>query len=207
MKIFCLGLSKTGTNSLTNALNLLGFSAVHWHYTKKVFGYNENGINIDFDKFIGHDAFLDTPIARIYQELDRRFPGSKFILTVRDDLKWAESFRNQFEKGIVDDFEAHLHRDLYGTDSYDHEMCIAAYNNHTSMAKAYFEGRENDFLIMNITEGDGWESLCKFLDITIPDTEFPFRYKKQERDLDYRIKKLIRNPLKIPEYIMSRIKK
>jgi hypothetical protein len=75
------------------------------------------------------------------------------------------------------------------------------------MAKAYFEGRENDFLIMNITEGDGWESLCKFLDITIPDTEFPFRYKKQERDLDYRIKKLIRNPLKIPEYIMSRIKK
>ena len=207
MKIFCLGLSKTGTNSLTDALNILGYRAVHWHYTKKVFSYNKDEIVIHDDKFIGYDAFSDTPIARIYIELDKKYPGSKFILTLRDELKWAESFRNQFEGGISDDFEAHLHRDLYGTDSYDRNLCISAFRNHTSRVKEYFKGREGDLLIMNITEGDGWEKLCEFLGKKMPDKEFPVKYQKKERDLDYRLRKLIRNPFKIPEYIKSRIKK
>ena len=207
MKIFCLGLSKTGTNSLTNALNILGFRAVHWHYTKKVFSYDGNSIVIHEDKFTDYDAFSDTPIARIYPELDRMFPGSKFILTLRDELKWVESFRNQFEKGIPDEFEAHLHRDLYGTDSFDRELCLEAFQNHTSKVNDYFKDRENDLLVMNITEGDGWDKLCEFLGKEIPEIEFPVRYQKKERDLDYRLRKLIRNPFKIPEYIISRIKK
>jgi hypothetical protein len=207
MKIFCLGLSKTGTNSLTSALNILGFRAVHWHYTRKVFDYHDDGIKIHYDKFIDYDAFADTPIARIYPELDKRFPGSKFILTIRDGSKWAESFRSQFENGISDEFEARLHMDLYGTDSYDHDLCVAAFDKHTRNIKQYFEGREEDLLIINLTEGDGWEKLCKFLGKAVPDVEFPVRYKKQERDLNYRLRKLIRGPQKIPEYIMNRIRR
>ena len=30
MKVFCIGLSKTGTRSLHDALQLLGFRSVHW---------------------------------------------------------------------------------------------------------------------------------------------------------------------------------
>jgi len=206
MKIFCIGLSKTGTNSLTSALNILGFKAVHWHYTRKVFDYHDGGIKIHFDKFLDYDAFADTPIARIYPELDKRFPDSKFILTIRDGSKWVESFRSQFENGVSDEFEARLHMDLYGTDSFDHDLCLAAFEKHTNKVKQYFEGREEDLLIINLTEGDGWGKLCKFLGKPVPDVEFPVRYRKQERNLNYRLRKLIRNPNKIPEYIMSRIR-
>jgi len=206
MKIFGLGLSKTGTSSLTSALNLLGFKAVHWHYTKKVFDYEDDDIKIYYDKFMDYDAFSDTPIARIYQQLDERFPGSKFILTIRDREKWMESFRSQFEKGLSNKFEAKLHMDLYGTDSYDHDLCLAAFDEHTRNVKQYFEGRESDLLIINITEDDGWENLCQFLDKSVPDVEFPLRYQKHERDLGFRLLRLIRNPHKIPEYIMRRIR-
>ena len=206
MKIFCIGLSKTGTNSLTGALDILGYRAVHWHYTRNVFVYRNGGIEIDYDKFADHDAFADTPIARIYPELDRRFPGSRFILTVRDGARWLESFRSQFENGVSDEFEARLHLDLYGTDSYDPELCMAAFDRHTESVRKYFEGREQDLLILNVTEGDGWDKLCPFLGKPVPEVEFPVRYKKQERDLNYRLRKLIRDPRRIPEYILNRIR-
>jgi hypothetical protein len=206
MKIFCIGLSKTGTTSLASALEILGFKAKHWHYTKKVFDYTDDGIKIYFDKFSRYDAFADTPIARIYPELDRHFPGSKFILTVRDEERWAESFRSQFERGLPGRFDARLHMDLYGTDSYDHDLCVAAFRRHTEEVKRYFAGREQDLLIINLTDGDGWGKLCGFLGRPVPEVEFPVRYKKQERSLSYRLRKLVRQPYRIPVYVMNRIR-
>jgi len=34
-KVFCLGLSKTGTSSLSEALNLLGIRTVHYPHERK----------------------------------------------------------------------------------------------------------------------------------------------------------------------------
>ena len=92
-------------------------------------------------------------------------------------------------------------------DSYNFELCTTAFKNHTVNVKKYFEERKDDLLILNVTEGDGWEKLCYFLGKEIPDEEFPIKYQKKERELGYRLRKLIRNPLKIPEYIMNRIRK
>lgn len=207
MKIFCLGLSKTGTSSLASALNILGLKAAHWHYTRTMFDYIDDDIIIYCDKFSGYDAFADTPIARIYKQLDERFPGSKFILTTRDEARWLESFRNQFEKGLPAKFDAKLHMDLYGTDSYDHDLCLAAFKNHTNNVKQYFKDREDDLLVINVTEGNGWEKLCPFLGMPMPEEDFPLKYSKHERDLRFRLKRLFRNPHKVPVYIMRRIRR
>lgn len=206
MKIFCIGLSKTGTNSLTSALNMLGYKAVHWHYTKGVFDYHGDDIHIHYEKFTDYDAFADTPIARIYKELDKKYPGSKFILTLRDRSKWLESFRSQFENGVADEFESKLHMDLYGTDRYDPQICAAAFDSHTRDVRQYFEGREDSLLTMDITQGDGWDCLCTFLDRPVPDDDFPVKYRKQERNISRRLYKSIRNPRKISEYIFNLIK-
>lgn len=205
MKIFCLGLSKTATTSLTDALEIIGFRAAHWNYTRYVFQYTDNGIEIDFEKFREHDAFADTPIARIYPELDREFPGSKFILTVRDVSRWEKSFSNQFGKGTPDRFSARLHLDLYGTDSYEREMCVAAFNRHTEEVLKYFSGREQDLLVMDITRGDGWDKLCPFLGRPVPDVNFPIKYTKEERNFSYRLRRLLKNPRKVPEKIKLRL--
>ncbi|MBL0299362.1 MAG: hypothetical protein IPQ21_19985 [Betaproteobacteria bacterium] len=43
-----------------------------------------------------NEALTDTPIPSFYRELDRRYPGAKFILTVRDMESWLLSCKRQF---------------------------------------------------------------------------------------------------------------
>jgi hypothetical protein len=181
MKIFCIGLSKTGTTSLTEALRILGFDAVHWYATKHAFRYTDAGIDIDWDFFERHDAFADTPIARLYPELDARYPDARFILTLRDPDAWLVSFRDQFAAGGLDAFSARLHQDLYGTDRYDADLCRAALRRHQVGAERHFAGRDRTLLTLDITRGEGWATLCEFLGCPIPNLPFPYRFSKRER--------------------------
>lgn len=208
MKIFCIGLSKTATTSITAALDILGFDAIHWHDTKDIFKYTKSGIEINHTMLSNYAAFADTPIARIYKELDSKYPGSKFILTVRDVEKWVKSFEDQFGKGRLDTFSEKLHMDLYGTSEFDYKKCTAAFNRHTEEVTDYFKDRATDLLIIDVTAGDGWEQLCGFLDLPIPAVAFPKKFTKGERKytLGYRLNRLASNPNEIPGKIMLRIK-
>ncbi|MBK1631361.1 hypothetical protein CKO31_11540 [Thiohalocapsa halophila] len=182
MKIFCIGLSKTGTTSLTEALRILGFDAVHWYATKHAFRYTaDGGIDIDWDFFERHDAFADTPIARIYPQLDERYPDAKFILTVRDIDAWLESFADQFAAGGLDPFSAQLHRDLYGTPAFDTAGCRRAFRTHRDGAQRHFAGRSGKLLQLDVSRPDAWLRLCGFLGLAVPEQPFPHRFKRSER--------------------------
>src|SRR5262249_9811138 len=77
MKIFGIGLSRTGTTSLTYAFAELGLRAHHFPRTRA---------------FIDEaDAATDTPVAAWYKELDVLYPGSKFIVTPRSIPDWLDS--------------------------------------------------------------------------------------------------------------------
>jgi hypothetical protein len=39
----------------------------------------------------------------------------------------------------------------------------------------YFAKRPGDLLVINIPAGDGWEKLCPFLGVPVPDLPFPFK--------------------------------
>jgi hypothetical protein len=181
MKIFCIGLSKTGTTSLTEALRILGFDAVHWYATKHAFRYTGDGIDIDWAFFERHDAFADTPIARIYPQLDERYPDAKFILTLREPDAWLASFADQFADGELDPFSARLHQDLYGTDRFDPDRCRAALAAHTDAVRVHFASRPDALLTMDVTGGAGWLPLCNFLDVAVPHEAFPYRFSRAER--------------------------
>ena len=47
------------------------------------------------------------------------------------------------------------------------------YIRHTNEVEAYFEDQPRRLLVMNITQGDGWDLLCPFLDKSVPDIMFP----------------------------------
>jgi hypothetical protein len=181
MKVFCIGLSKTATTSLIEALKILGLDAVHWHATKHAFRYTDDGIAIDWALIERHDAFADTPIARIYPELDRHYPGARFILTLRDPERWLRSFADQFAAGGLDPFSARLHQDLYGTAGFDATRCRAAFARHTAQVRDYFAARPGDLLEMDIGAGDGWGPLCAFLGLPEPEEPFPRRFSRAER--------------------------
>lgn len=173
-KVFCVGLSKTATTSLTKALQILGYKANH--FPIRLLKYDKEGLGLDFSGADKYDALSDLPIARFYKELDRTFPESKFILTTRELEEWLDSCSRHFWPGQIlkgDFWFNRLHEEIYGAIDYDEEKFRKAYTEHKEDVISYFSGRYDDLLIMDIPDGEGWDKLCPFLGEPIPDREFP----------------------------------
>ena len=171
MKIFEIGVAKTGTTSLGRAYEILGFRHKAEDpdlYLKFTDSYNYEVLFEVIDKY---DAFQDGPWHNKdvdYKVLDEKYPNSKFIILERDDESWIRSnerfyspkyhknWRNWeysflIDERWVDERESVIEEKL----EYKHSKY--------SEIKGYFEDRPNDLLVMNICEGDEWEVLCSFL--------------------------------------------
>jgi 3'-phosphoadenosine 5'-phosphosulfate (PAPS) 3'-phosphatase len=173
-KIFGIGLSKTGTTSLANALQILGYR------TKDNMGvvkYAAGDLSsVDLDVVDTFEALTDTPIPSFYRELDARYPDSKFILTVRDSDGWLKSCKKQFTERFAQiQSEAHkqLFMDLYGTDIFDEERFASGLDRFIAGVRDYFKNRPRDLLIIDVAAGEGWDKLCPFLGRAVPDVPFP----------------------------------
>lgn len=197
-KVFCLGLSRTGTTSLCAALENLGYRTNHnpmhlftqsdvmgapaftprlklnpyasWRRSKEIKAFACRDARAILDTF---DAFGDLPIPLFYQELDRMFPGSKFILTTRNLDRWLTSMEWLFDEGGIIWKRGHigneLHQEVYGTTRFDRESLIHAFETHTEAAQAYFGDRENDFCHLTIDQGElTYERIKEFLGIEAP---------------------------------------
>ena len=57
---------------------------------------------------------------------------------------------------------------------------IEIYNKHNQEVKAYFKNRPNDLLVVDFTTGAGWEELCNFLQVPIPEIPFPHANNKNK---------------------------
>lgn len=174
MKIFGIGLSKTGTTSLAHALELLGYKTRDYPGLAR---YAPGDLaSIDAGLLDAHDALTDTPIPSFYRELDAKYPDAKFILTIRDAEGWLKSCKKQFTQKLADkqnDAHNQLFMDLYGCTVFDEQKFRAGYDRFIHGVQDYFKGRPDKLLIMNVVAGDGWETLCPFLNKPIPDFPFP----------------------------------
>ncbi len=168
-KVFCIGFHKTGTKSLGRALEMLGYRVcgpVEIHNPL----FKEAPINNVKRYLKSYNAFNDNPWAILYSQLDELYPASKFILTVRHEQDWITSVVNNF--GTID---TPMREWIYGVGHpLDNEsVYLQCYAEHNISVVKYFEQRQQDLLIMNITQDDGWSVLCPFLDRPIPNDE-PF---------------------------------
>lgn len=173
-KIFGIGLSKTGTSSLAQALQMLGYKTLDNMGASRYEAWDLS--SIDMERVEAHDALTDTPIPSFYRELDARFPGSKFILTVRDRQGWLKSCMKQFSPRFAaaqSEPNRRLFEDLYGTNVFDEARFSAGYDRFVADVRDYFKDRPDDLLILNVTAGEGWEKLCPFLGQAVPDMPFP----------------------------------
>lgn len=181
MKIFGIGLSRTGTTSLTTALNMLGYRVEHYFH--------------DLTRLEWLDGGTDTPIAHCFEELDLRYPGSKFIYTVRDRKSWLESCARHFSGKPASPEDEALRIAIYGTTGFDHVLFEQAYERHEQRVLSHFRGREDDLLTMEICAGEGWERLCAFLDREVPEQPFPRQNRAARRALPalirYRLRRLL----------------
>ncbi len=175
-KVFGIGLSRTGTTSLTEALRALGYRAVH--FPLAIVREDEGRLTLDARAAARFDALTDTPAALLFRELDAAFPGSKFILTTRRTEAWLASMRRLRASYAFLRFipkVAQLTEALYGPRTYDDEQTLRArFARHRAQVEAYFSKRmERDVLVLDFESGDGWRELCAFLGREVPHAPFP----------------------------------
>ena len=200
-KIFCIGANKTGTTSLEKALKDLGVIVARQRPAEMLI---HDWARRDFRRIIRFchtaQAFQDVPFSLPYtfQALDIRFPGSKFILTVRDNPEqWYASLTRfhakLFGRGEIpscDDLKKaqycypgwayEVFRAIYATpdaNPYDKTTLINHYNTHNQSVIEYFRHRPNDLLVLNVSHEGAYQRFCEFLDKPCLRQSFPWELK------------------------------
>lgn len=173
VRVFGIGLSKTGTHSLTEALNILGISCVHYpDPTLMLAGRYE-------EAFAGCRAATDISISAFYRELDAAYPGSLFILTTRDMEPWLNSVEDHRRRRAHENVDvcpkAAVRERLYGMRGFDREQFRRAAIEHERAVQAHFAERPQRLLTWNLCAEPAWEPLCAFLGMPIPAEPFPHR--------------------------------
>lgn len=176
-KVFCIGFHKTGTTSLGAALSMLGYKVAG------ATGVRDSHIATNVMTLASrvaedHDAFQDNPWPVIFREMDQCFPGSKFVLTVRDPGSWIDSVIRHFGNK-----ETEMRKWIYGVGSPigNEKIFLDRYKTHQRDVIDYFADRPNDLLVMDLRAGDGWDKLCPFLGRAVPTRLFPHMNKSSDR--------------------------
>jgi hypothetical protein len=180
-RIFGVGMQRTATLSLHKALQILGFDSLHWGTGEAPLIWHEMRTTGRSNTLERWYVLSDNPIPLLYERLDQAYPGSKFILTIRDETKWLKSVERLWDPKYNPDrllwdvypFTNKVHTALYGRPDFDADVFLARYRRHNQEVLAYFKNRPQDLLVMDMSAGAGWPELCDFLGLPIPAIDYP----------------------------------
>ena len=183
-KVFGLGLSKTGTTSLSKAVEMLGYQSIHTDRSLAPFMHNTStDLGGYYDTV---DAVWDIPTAIYYPELIHAYPDAKFVLTTRETASWYTSFK-EFLNGYmfyqwgcaVPERIQRLHEFVYGS-RFPSERWKTFYENHNEQVISFFAANApNQLLVMDINEENKWQKLCRFLEESKGPCREPTRFPHQ----------------------------
>ncbi len=195
LKVIGAGFGRTGTLSLKAALEQLGYGPCH--HMKEVMLHNDQaewfskaskGIEVDWHEvFKNYSSAVDWPAAAYYQELADIFPEAKIVLSIRDPDAWYKSVNNtifrvipNFPKWIRFIFprsdkvfnmiEKTIWQGEFSGQFEDKKLTIQVYKDRVEAIKKTFPAER---LLIHSSK-DGWEPLCEFLDVGIPETPYPW---------------------------------
>ncbi|KAG0191490.1 hypothetical protein DFQ28_011738 [Apophysomyces sp. BC1034] len=203
LQVIGAGYGRTGTYSLSHALEKLGYRTHHvlkdpqcMQQDSDVWlrAYENKDHEDEWEKVYGdYDAAVANPTVPFYKELAERYPEAKVVLTIRSADSWynsvcktlfnswkhplpedlPESARKMFEMTRVVMLNSYL-KDDPAREPNKEELC-KMFNDHIEEVKRVIPTER--LLIMEL--GEGWERLCKFLGKEIPDEPYP---RANERD-------------------------
>jgi hypothetical protein len=187
LRVVGAGVGRTGTLSLKLALErLLGEPCYHMI---EVFAHPEHvaiwraatrGAPVDWpDLMDGFGAAVDWPAAAYWPELSAAFPEALILLSTRVD---AEAWWRSASATILtrsDDMPAAVRptRDMalavfanrFTDRIEDHDACVAAYEAHNRAVREQADPAR----LLEWQPGDGWEPICRALELPVPDEPFP----------------------------------
>jgi glycosyltransferase involved in cell wall biosynthesis len=181
-RVFGIGLNKTGTSSFHEAMQILGLESLHWGgpmIRRLVETSLEAGDPLLSRLDPHYDAFSDIEVlSENFDLLDRQYPGSRFVLTVRPRDEWIASRRHHVETNLArrqaGDYDG-------GFLAVDEEAWAAHWDEHVTRVREYFRGRD-DFLELDLSKGADWSALCRLLGVEEPDEPFPWRNRARRED-------------------------
>ena len=191
MKVICAGFPKTGTTSLAEALQVLGYNVydftehLTFHRQEWLDSFGTDRLPNFKEMYQGVDAITDTPPAFWFEEIAAVFPEAKVILTVRDSEEvWLESWKRQ--RQFINDWPFYVKIALWWSNDgpYFHAMRTAIFGSSNPEATALFRKKYRQhnervqavipaerLLVYNVKQG--WKPLCEFLGCDLPSIQFP----------------------------------
>ena len=191
LKVIGAGFGRTGTLSLKNALEQLGFV--------KCYHMLEVGENTDHDLlwralqrgeqvdlkllFEGYQASVDWPSCNYWEEQLAQFPDARVILSERDPQKWYDSVMNTIYptsaayKNATDPegkrraamaFEV-IWDGVFNGRIEERDYAIDVYLAHNQHVK---DSLPADKLLV-FEASQGWAPLCEFLEVPVPEEAYP----------------------------------
>ena len=186
--IFGIGLGKTGSNSLRDALEILGFDAVHTGkdaaagkpaVKERLLHNMKTQAEDPLDGVGGMDALIDYPVHKMWKEIYHAYPDAKYILTYRppDDcaLSWCRMVSLQHYKVVA------LDKSYTGY--------VERFRKHLNDVFNEFYGRPESLLVLDtrIDNESKWLLLKEFLgvdqDVNVP---YPHSFDHREWEIEER---------------------
>ncbi|MFY0687084.1 MAG: hypothetical protein JXQ90_07970 [Cyclobacteriaceae bacterium] len=210
LEVIGVGGPRTGTASLKQALEILGFGRCYhmeWLFNhpeelalwKELFKTGQT----DFDKlFDGVKSTVDFPGYQNYKAFYKQYPDAKFVLAERDPEAWYESALNtvyaatpktfsekfgMLKKVIVSARFRKIAKTFQLAEKYLWDLQYKGnFEDRAATIQIYKEFNEeikqtipaDQLLIFDISKG--WEPLCQFLNVPVPDVKFPVKNKRKE---------------------------
>ena len=189
LKIIGAGFGRTGTSSLTIALEQLGFGRCY-HFRNMLADWHVprwrdilEGSPPDWDAlFRSYGSTADFPCAAFYRELAAHYPDAKVLLSTRNPGDWYSSTRDTLLPlrralptwlppfGLIAKVtDKLLWQGAFGGRFDDREYMLARFARHLAEVRAAIPAER--LLVFDVREG--WEPLCKFLGVPVPSTPFP----------------------------------
>ena len=189
IKVIGAGFGRTGTLSMKFALERLGFDkCYHMMEVEKNPGHVDEWIKAgqgelpDWQKlFTGYQASVDWPSCNFWQEQLEAFPDAKVILTRRDPQAWYRSVMKTIWRvsNVPRDTEAgikgrelafgNIWKPIFDERMDDEGHVIRQFEAHN---QSVMDRCPKDKLLV-YEPGQGWEPLCEFLDVPVPDEPYP----------------------------------
>jgi hypothetical protein len=189
LEVIGTGFGRTGTDSMREALNILGFGPCH-HMVE----VTENPLMkarwrafMDTDErnwealFEGYRSCVDWPSVHYWRDLVAHYPAARVILTWRDPDSWWTSYEATILRFLrtTDDRAAVGYRVLgkaMGGRTGDRDHVVAVYEAHVAEVMATVP--QDRLLVHRL--GDGWEPLCAHLGVPVPAMPYPSRNSTAE---------------------------
>jgi hypothetical protein len=191
LNVIGTGLGRTGTMSLKLALEALGLGPCH--HMVEVFMHPESvplWVDAGAGKpdweaiFAGYQSMCDYPGCKFWRQLMEFYPDAKLIHSQRDPEAWFESTQATIfapdgpasnPPEPLKDFMGMVMSDFGGRQN-DREFMIDYFKRHT---EAVLSTVPADRLIV-FEAAQGWEPLCAFLGVPVPDKPFPKHNTREE---------------------------